>query len=331
VDLRIGIIGAGVMGADHAKTIAGQVARAHVAAICDADLARAQAAASAIAGARVADDPLALIRDPGIDAVVVASPDETHATYTLACIDAGKPVLCEKPLAPNLADCLRVVEAERAAGRRLVQVGFMRRFDPAYQDMKDRFAAGDLGEALMLHCAHRNATAPGFFKSLMAITNSAVHEFDIVRWLLDAEIVKIQVMKGRSTRATDVADPLLIVMRTDRDQLVDVEVFIRAAYGYDIRTELVCEKGTLTMAPPVRAELRAEGRHAFPFAADWRPRFADAYRRQMQAWVDSIASGRPAGAGAWDGLVATAIADAGCAALETGRPQAVKLPDRPRA
>jgi myo-inositol 2-dehydrogenase/D-chiro-inositol 1-dehydrogenase len=328
VDLRIGIIGAGVMGADHARTVAGQVARAHVAMIADADAGRAEAAAAAIGGTSVTTDPLALIADHHIDAVVVASPDETHAPYTLACIAAGKPVLCEKPLAPTLADCLAVVEAERAAGRRLVQVGFMRRFDPAYEDIKARFAAGDLGEALMLHCVHRNATAPGYFKSLMAITNSAVHEFDIVRWLLDAEIAEIQVLKGRSTRVTDVADPLLVVMRTDRDQLVDVEVFIRATYGYDIRTELVCENGTISMAPPVRAELRAEGRHAFPFAADWRPRFADAYRRQMQAWVDSIASGEPAGAGAWDGLVATAVADAGVKALETGQPQRIALPVR---
>ncbi|MDQ0393949.1 Gfo/Idh/MocA family oxidoreductase [Labrys monachus] len=324
--LRIGVIGTGVMGADHARTIRRHVARAEVAALCDPDADRAGVVAGEIAGARLFSDPLALIADPGIDAVVVASPDETHAECVLACIAAGKPVLCEKPLAAGAADCLRVVEAERAAGRRLVQVGFMRRFDPAYNEMRQRLASGDFGEALMLHCAHRNASVPAFFRSLMSITNAAVHEFDIVRWLLDAEIVEIEVMKPRPTRSSAAADPLFIVMRTDKDQLVDVEIFMNAGYGYDIRTELVCEKGTLTMAPPVHAEQRIGGTQRFPFAPDWRPRFAEAYRRQMQAWVDSIGTDRPVGAGAWDGLVATAIAEAGVRAFEEGGVIKVALP-----
>jgi myo-inositol 2-dehydrogenase/D-chiro-inositol 1-dehydrogenase len=330
VSLGIGVIGAGVMGADHVRTIASQVAHAHVAAVCDQDAVRAGAAAAEARGARVLPDPFALISDPDVDAVVVVSPDETHADYTLSCIAAGKPVLCEKPLAPSTAECLRVIEAEQALGRRLVQVGFMRRFDPAYQDMKERFATGEFGEALLLHCVHRNATVPAFFRSLMTITNAAVHEIDIARWLLGAEIVGIEVLKSRSTRSSSMQDPMFIVLETHRGQLVDVELFMNARYGYDVRAELVCEDGTLTMTPPVHTELRASGTQSFPFAPDWRPRFAAAYRRQMQAWIDAIGTQRSSGASAWDGLVATAVAEAGILSFETGSRAAVTLPSKPK-
>ena len=329
MSLGIGVIGAGVMGADHVRTIANAVARAHVAAVCDADASRAEAAAASAHGARAMTDPFALIADPAVQAVVVVSPDETHLAYTLAGLKAGKPVLCEKPLAPTQAECLQIIEAETAIGRRMVQVGFMRRFDPAYEDMKKGLDAGAIGPALLLHCVHRNATAPVFFHSMMTITNAAVHELDIIRWLLSDEIVRIHVMRSRPTSASKSRDPIFLVVETASGVLADVEVFVNAAYGYDIRTELVGEKGTLTMAPPVTAELRSTGHFSFPFAGDWRPRFAAAYRRQMQAWVDSIGSGQPVGASAWDGLVAIAIAEAGIKSLETGAAVDIALPPKP--
>ncbi|MGF1626752.1 MAG: Gfo/Idh/MocA family oxidoreductase, partial [Alphaproteobacteria bacterium] len=322
MSLGIGVIGAGVMGADHARTIAEQGAGLHVAAICDPDRARAEASAARAPGARIETDPHAVIAAKDVDAVLVASPDETHADFTLACIAAGKPVLCEKPLAATIAECARIVEAERAAGRRLVQVGFMRRFDPAYLDMKARHAEGGLGAARLLHCIHRNASAPVFFKGLMAITNAAVHEFDICRWLLDAEVARIHVHRSRPTAsgAAGFEDPLLLVLEMDGGQLVDIEVFVNCGYGYDIRTELVCAGGTLSMLPPHLSELRQAGgtAPAYAFAPDWRQRFRDAYRLQIAGWRDAIRTGTPAGASAWDGLVATAVAEAGCKALESG-------------
>jgi myo-inositol 2-dehydrogenase / D-chiro-inositol 1-dehydrogenase len=118
-----------------------------------------------------------------VDAVLIATPDATHGALAIACIEAGKPVLCEKPLAPTSAECLRVIEAENRARKRLVQVGFMRRFDSAYVEMKSTLKKGVLGTALMFHCLHRNVSAPSFFDSQMAITNSASHEFDIARFV----------------------------------------------------------------------------------------------------------------------------------------------------
>ncbi len=329
MSLGIGVIGAGVMGADHVRTIGHHVARAHVTAVYDQDTGRAADAVAAVQDARVIADANTLIASPDVEAVIVASPDETHRDYVLACIDAGKPVLCEKPLAPTTEDCQRIVAAEQRLGRQLVQVGYMRRFDPAYADLKERFSSGELGAARLLHCAHRNPTAPGFFRSLMSITNAAVHEFDICRWLLDAEITRIQILNSQQAAPGTVLDPLFMVVETDQGQLIDIEIFVNAEYGYDIRAELVCEHGTLSMTPQVTTELRRAAAPAFAFAPDWRQRFAAAYRRQFQAWVDSVETQRPVGASAWDGLVATAIADAGCQSFETGRAKPVTLPQKP--
>jgi myo-inositol 2-dehydrogenase/D-chiro-inositol 1-dehydrogenase len=327
MSLGIGIIGAGVMGADHARTVARHIAGAHVAALSDVDQARAAAIGAEVGARRVLGDAFALIADPGVDAVLVASPDATHADLVLACLKAGKPVLCEKPLAASSEDCLRIVVAEKALGRTLVQVGFMRRFDPAYVAMKAALTGGTTGPALLFHCQHRNASAPPWWESLMSITNAAVHEIDIARWLLGAEIVRGQV--HRSAGGGAFRDPMFIVLETNRGQLIDIEVFMNARYGYDVRGELVCEQGTVTLAAPVVTTLRQGGTESSPFAGDWRPRFADAYRLELQSWVRGIASGSYEGAGAWDGYAATAIAEACVHALDAGTPVDIRLAAHP--
>src|SRR5262249_7570493 len=146
--------------------------------ICDADETRARDVAGAVAARNVSKDPLATIADKTVDAVLTASPDQTHAELTLACLAARKPVLCEKPLSQDVAECLRVVQAETTLGKRLVQIGFMRRFDPPYVEMKERSAHAAFGAAVMLHNFHRNVSVPAWFTGQMAITNSAPHEFD---------------------------------------------------------------------------------------------------------------------------------------------------------
>lgn len=119
----IGILGAGVMGSDHARILGAQIAGAHLVGIFDPDPARAEAAAAANGARRAFGEGIALIDDPEVDAVLVASPDETHADFVLACLARGKPVLCEKPLAASAEECLTLVEAETSLGKRLIQVG----------------------------------------------------------------------------------------------------------------------------------------------------------------------------------------------------------------
>src|SRR5918999_285640 len=165
--LGIGVVGTGQMGRYHVERLAGDVRDAEV----------------------IADDQ--------VQAVLIASPGPTHEEFTLACLAADKPVLGEKPLAPTIDACLRVLEAEAAKPRRLVQVGFMRRYDDDFRALKERLDDGRVGRPLLLHCRHRNAAVPPGFTSDMMITDSVVHDIDVTRWLLGQEIVAATVYKAR--------------------------------------------------------------------------------------------------------------------------------------
>jgi myo-inositol 2-dehydrogenase / D-chiro-inositol 1-dehydrogenase len=322
--IKVGVIGTGIMGTDHARILSRSISGATVGAVFDVDAGRAAAAAD---GARVLDDPLSLIKDSDVDAVLIASSDETHEEFVLAALTASKPVLCEKPLAPDVAGCLRIVDAEASSGQRLVSVGFMRRYDTGYVELKRTLDRGAIGAPLLLHCVHRNVSAPEWFRGDMVITNSSGHEIDIARWLLGDEIAAITVHRPR--RSDELVDPVLLVLETASGVVVDVEVFVNARYGYDVRCELVGERGTVTLVPDAPALLRRDGVASSPLSADWRDRFADAYRRELQDWVHGVRAGQARGATAWDGYVATAVAHAGVAALGGGQTP-VELAPKPQ-
>jgi myo-inositol 2-dehydrogenase / D-chiro-inositol 1-dehydrogenase len=325
--LRIGLIGAGIMGADHARIFAEEVPGISLQVICDADQKRAKSAADAVGAHSIASDPYAVINDPAVDAVVIAAPDQFHAPLTLACIAAGKPVLCEKPLSQDVKECLAVLDAEQKRGQRLVQIGFMRRFDPSYTEIKTLLTRGDLGKALIFHCFHRNVAPAYDFRAEMAICNSAPHEFDIARWMLGSDYKSISVFRPPSGGETA---PVFMVLETVAGQLVNIEVNISATYGYDVRGELVGEKGTAFLRPPVHADINLGLQQFNTYPADWRPRFVDAYRQQNRAWVKSIATGKSnLGASAWDGYCSTVVAEAGVEALNTGRVVEVKQIAKP--
>lgn len=327
--IRIGLIGAGVMGADHARVLATQLSGAELAAVTDVDAARAKAVVERHPGARAASGPEELLADPRVDAVLVASPDATHGPLVLACLAAGKPVLCEKPLAPTADECLAIVAREAALGRRLVTVGYMRRFDPGFVELRRRLAAAELGRAYLLHCLHRNAVAPPYVTAATLVTNAAVHELDAARFLTGRELRWIQAVTRRAADLPATAAPQLLLMELDDGTLVDAEVYMNARYGYDVRVEAVCERGTISLVAPHDVTVLHDGMGGHAFAADFRPRFAAAYRTELQAWVDSIRTGPPAGASAWDGYAATAAALAGVRSLETGGPVEVELATRP--
>ena len=327
MSLRIGLIGAGIMGADHARVFAEEVPGTALQVICDADRKRARAAADSTGALDVTDDPLAVVNSSKVDAVVIAAPDPFHAPLALACIAAGKPVLCEKPLSQDVAECLEVLAAEEKCGRRLVQVGFMRRFDPSYMEIRSLLVRGDLGKALVFHCFHRNVSPAYDFRAEMAICNSAPHEFDVARWMLDSEIRTVSVCRPRAGGDTA---PVLMMLETEAGQLVNVEVNISASYGYDVRGELVGEKGTAVLRAPVHADINLGLKQINTYPADWRPRFVEAYARQNRAWVKSVNTGEPNhGASAWDGYCSTAVAAAGVESLHSGKPAKVELTAKP--
>jgi myo-inositol 2-dehydrogenase/D-chiro-inositol 1-dehydrogenase len=185
----------------------------------------------------------------------------------------------------------------------------------------------------MFHCIHRNVAAPSWFDSKMAVSNSAVHEFDIARWMLDAELTAITVFRPKPAKGSSPGAPVYLVLESAAGQLVTIEVFNDAAYGYDVRGELVCEKGTIALRAPLRTETNAELIQGTAYPVDWRPRFAEAYRLQGQAWIKAIGRGNPVGntdgASAWDGYAASAVAEAGLTSLAEGRRVEIKLADRP--
>lgn len=322
MSLAVGVIGAGTMGAEHARIVREETIGAHLAAICDADESRARSAAGA--GSQVLKDPVALISSDKVDAIVIAAPDSTHKELVLACIEAGKPVLCEKPLAATAAEALQVVEAEVATGRKIVQVGYMRRFDPPYVDMKRVRESGGIGDPVILHNVHRNAVVPEWFTGAMSVTNAFVHEIDISRWLLGAEMVAVQAHCGAG------GDPLMITMETDRGEIVSTEVFMNCRYGYHVHAQLVGRNGTIETAVPITTLTNASGRHGFGFPDNWVPRFRKAYANQMKAWVAAAAGGQASdGADAWDGYVTTSIAEQVVAALEMQSRVGLSLMTRP--
>lgn len=328
--VRIGIVGAGVMGADHARILREGVAGAWLAGVQDTDRARAERVAAEAEIDRVFATPEELIGDPAIDAVLIASPDETHAPLALACIERQKPVLCEKPLASTLDECRAILTREVAGAKRLVQVGYMRRFDPGYQAMKRAVAGGDLGASLMMHCVHRNAVAPHYITSDLVIRNSMVHEFDIAQFVLGEDFAAATVVSPRASRKAPGRQPQFVVLETPDGTVIDIECFLDCQYGYDVRAELVCEDGTVSLAPNPPIGVRQAGHDGFALHPDWRGRFADAYRDQMRAWVGAITTGRHSGAAsAWDGFVASATAVACLEALRTGSKVRIEYGERP--
>jgi myo-inositol 2-dehydrogenase/D-chiro-inositol 1-dehydrogenase len=263
-----------------------------------------------------------LITDDAVDAVVIASHDSTHRDLVLAAVRVGKPVLCEKPLAPTLAECVEVVAAEAAAAPRvpLISLGFMRRFDPGYLEMKQALAQGVIGVPLLTHSISRGvSSAPGATNE-SSVTGSAIHEFDVLPWLLDSPVTEVSWHAPKPTgAASGFQDPQLILLRTADGALSTVEVFLNARYGYDIRCEVVGESGTLALTEPAKMITDRSRARSVGYAADWRPRFADAYRIELQAWIDAVGAGvRSPLASARDGLVANAVAEAVIASMRSG-------------
>lgn len=328
--VRIAVIGAGLMGADHARIVAEDMPGATLHVVCDMDAARARRVADALDAADAGTDPEAVIARADVDAVIVASPDFTHAPLSLACIRAGKRVLCEKPLSQSPEECLTVMQAEQAAGARFVQVGFMRRYDQAYAEMRAALTEGRLGRALLMHNFHRNVATPAAdFTGAMAITNSAPHEFDVVRHVLGCEYVSISAWQPRRSDAR--VAPVFMVLETMGGQLVNIEINNNAAYGYDVRAELVGEAGSIAINPVAYTRTDAALASSTGYDADWRGRYAEAYRRQNRAFVRFVETGIFPGiaASAWDGYAAAIVAEAGVRALAEGRKVPVAMIARP--
>jgi len=330
VTVNIGMIGPGGMGQAHIDRIHTVIAGGRVVAVSDVDAANATAVAQRIDGAAHATST-ELIQSPDVDAVMICSYGPAHEADVLACIAAGKPVFCEKPLTPTAEAALRIMEAEQATGRRLVTVGFMRRFDSSYRQMKALLDSGELGETLMVHCAHRNPTVPENYTWDMAINDTAIHEVDTMRWLLGEEFVSARVDKPRKTtlRFPHLQDPLVLILTSESGVRVDDEIFVNCQFGYDIRCEAVAERGAVSLADQNVIDVRTGFRASNSITRDHNERFWGAFVTEVQEWISAVGRGEHTGSTSWDGYAAASVCDAGVQALTDDGEVAVQMIDKP--
>lgn len=329
-ELKIGLIGTGAIGRTHMERINTKLQGARVVACADPSAAFGLSVAEKL-GLHGYDDPLKLIADPEIDAIINTTADPYHEQFVLAAIQAGKYIFCEKPLAPTAEACKRIVEAEIIAGKQLVQVGFMRRYDAGYKQLKEAVASRKYGEPLLLHCAHRNPEVGESWDNASAVENSMVHEIDVLRWLLGEDYATAEVRYGKSTRRANkgVHDPQIMILTTKSGVRIDVESFVSNGQCYDIRCEIVCEDAILNLPKPATIEVLANTVRGNAVDADWSTRFVDAYNTEFQAWINATKEGRVDGPSAWDGYACQVAAAAASKARDTQTIQPIVYDEMP--
>jgi myo-inositol 2-dehydrogenase / D-chiro-inositol 1-dehydrogenase len=305
MSIKVGIVGAGVMGSGHAKFITEFVPDATVVGLFDVDSEKASKLAKEIGSVKnIFNSVEDLIKSGDIDAVIIASPDPLHVSHLRIAIESKKPTLCEKPIATNIEDARliaqEIAEYEQKSGSTRIYFGFMRRFDTAYIEVKKLIESGRFGAPLFVRTITRNpastgATTTGLF------TNIAIHDFDIFRWLLNSDWVSVQshYPKQSSLSPAEVADPLIFTAKMANGVMMVADIVAFNNYGYDVRAEVLCEKGSIEIGINgdviTRVDRKAGSLTGGKMEENWIPRFKESYINELRAWVEVLNSGVPNG------------------------------------
>ncbi|HEV8536644.1 MAG TPA: Gfo/Idh/MocA family oxidoreductase [Candidatus Limnocylindria bacterium] len=306
-------MGVGLMGRRHAENVA-RLGGARVVAVFDAALATRQRVAGEL-GAVACSSLDELLAREDLRAVIVASPAATHEAGAVAAARAGKDVFVEKPIAATLAGADNVIEAARASGVRL-QVGFQRRYDPVFAKAREIVRGGALGRPVYYRGINRDRDAPagrpGSLPRGDILTESAIHDLDGACWMLSDEPIGVRatlatVHDPRSTPAPDLA---LVQMRFASGALADIETMRGARYGYDIRGEILCERGAVMVGGFAQTMLTVlgEGERRQDLFAGFLERYADAYLAEVRDFVDGVTDRRAPAVSGDEGKRALAIA-----------------------
>jgi myo-inositol 2-dehydrogenase/D-chiro-inositol 1-dehydrogenase len=299
--IKVGVIGTGVMGAGHARFINQHVKNAEVVGISDVNVEGMKKLADDLGTIKIqTTDPEELAKSPEIDALLIASPDQFHASQIRLALKYKKPTLCEKPLASTLEDARAITkeidEAEAAVGKKLINIGFMRRFDPGFVKVKTEVESGKYGKPLYVRVVSRNHFSPGTTSEGILI-NSAVHDFDIYRWMFNSEWESVQPFHPRHTDQApeDVKDPLIFIATMKNGIILMANASANGAAGYDTRAEVVCETGSIEIGPfgdvAVRTLDNYEANHGGKMEINWMKKFEQAYINELQAWADELETG----------------------------------------
>jgi myo-inositol 2-dehydrogenase/D-chiro-inositol 1-dehydrogenase len=326
--VRVALIGSGRMGSFHGETVSRRLPGAQLVAVADPAPAAAERLAAALGAQRAYTDAAEVFADAEVDAVVIAAPARFHADLVVAAAGAGKAVFCEKPMALTLADADRAIDAARAAGVAL-QVGFNRRFAPDWMAARGLLDEGRLGTPRLLRSVTRD---PGGFDPARVapdtiFNETLIHDFDTLRFLNPgAEAVQVyatgDALVEPEWRDRGLLDTAVVVVRFDNRATGVAEACFEAAYGYDVRGEVLGSGGMATMGDGRRTGMvfsDAAGRHVETIRSD-QELLGDAYVAELAAFVAAVRSGTPVLVGGEDARAALAIALAAVESVRAGRP-----------
>jgi inositol 2-dehydrogenase len=327
--LDVGLVGLGRLGRVYARDLAARIPETRLVAVCDTNAALAAEIAAEFEVPVACADPVALLDDPQVKAVVIVSPTNTHNPLVLAACARRKPVFCEKPPALSLRETLEMKQAVERSGT-FFQMGFMRRFDAGYAAAKARLDRGDIGTAVLFKSTSRDPRRPSVEyadprSSGGMILDMGVHDFDLARWFMGA-VRTVHAIGGtlaypELAAVGDIDNAVVSLVFAD-GRLGMVDLTRNGIYGYDISTELLGTKGTLRVGYLRETPIfyMTENSVAHDTVPYFMERFAGAYTAQLQDFARNVILGRPAPVTIDDGLEAIRIGIAATRARETGRP-----------
>jgi myo-inositol 2-dehydrogenase / D-chiro-inositol 1-dehydrogenase len=330
--VAVALIGAGMMGAYHAESLARRLPAARLAAVADPseEAGRGLVARLDAGSVRYERDYQAVLADPEIRAVVIASPGASHPEVTAAAAQAGKHVFCEKPLGYSLEEADRALTAVATSGV-LLQMGFQRRFDSGFLRTHALVADGTLGSVQLLRSITRDPELqrPESPLPWAIFRETLIHDFDVLRWLADSEAVEVFAMADTliapEYRERGLLDTAVVCVRFANGALATADASFRAVYGYDVRAEVFGSAGMATVG-----EGRLDSAWHYGPAGVSRPHahwfldlFGAAYTAELAHFVDCVATGRPAVVTGQDGRASLAMALAAVESVQTGRPARV--------
>ncbi|MCK4392362.1 inositol 2-dehydrogenase [Candidatus Bipolaricaulota bacterium] len=327
--IRIGIIGAGRIGRLHAENLAHRVPNAAVVSIADVFPEAAERCAKELGIPEVFGEPSRIFEDPAVDAVLICSSTDTHASLIEEAAEAGKHIFCEKPIALELEAINRALATVTRARVKL-QVGFQRRFDPSFRRVHELVAAGKLGNLYLLRITSRDPEPPpiDYVKVSGGIfLDMTIHDFDMARYLMQDEVEEVYaagavLVDPRIGDLGDV-DTAAVTLRFRSGAIGVIDNSRRAVYGYDQRLEVFGEKGSVVVQnpkPDTAVISDEQGDHTSPLFHFFVERYTDSYVAEIKAFIECIRSGKEPPVTGLDGKVPVVMGYAAKRSYEEHRP-----------